>query len=112
MHTEITIVLEAFDSVKINQSFLKLMTYMSNNKINNIRHISLPITKKIYTVLRSPHIDKRSREQFEIRKYSKLIKFTQHINIFDNENEYLNAFKQQILPEVAFKIKFSTYEYL
>ncbi|KAL2931457.1 Ribosomal protein S10 mitochondrial [Bienertia sinuspersici] len=31
------------------------------------RRVGLPETKKIYTVLRSPHIDKKSREQFETR---------------------------------------------
>ncbi len=35
--------------------------------------IPLPTRRKIYTVLRSPHIDKKSREQFEIRTHKRLI---------------------------------------
>ncbi|WP_390601837.1 30S ribosomal protein S10, partial [Helicobacter pylori] len=35
--------------------------------------IPLPTKNKRYTVLRSPHVNKDSREQFEIRVYSRLI---------------------------------------
>ncbi len=35
--------------------------------------IPLPTRRKIYTVLRSPHIDKKSREQFEIRTHKRLL---------------------------------------
>ena len=37
------------------------------------KSISLPTKIQRYTVLRSPHIDKKSREQFEIRHYKKLL---------------------------------------
>jgi small subunit ribosomal protein S10 len=35
--------------------------------------IPLPTKKRIYCVLRSPHVDKDSREQFEIRRYKRII---------------------------------------
>lgn len=35
--------------------------------------IPIPKKRRIYCVLRSPHVDKDSREHFEIRTYSKLI---------------------------------------
>jgi small subunit ribosomal protein S10 len=35
--------------------------------------IPLPTEKSIYTVLRSPHVNKKSREQFEIRIHKRLI---------------------------------------
>ena len=35
--------------------------------------IPLPTKKSIYTVLRSPHVDKKSREQFEMRIHKRLI---------------------------------------
>ena len=35
--------------------------------------IPLPTKKEVFTVLRSPHIDKKSREQFEIRTHKRLI---------------------------------------
>ena len=45
--------------------------YRANSKC--IGPISLPTKKKIYCVLRSPHVDKDSREHFEIRSHSKII---------------------------------------
>ena len=33
--------------------------------LRNLRYAALPSKKKCYTVLRSPHVDKKSREQFE-----------------------------------------------
>jgi small subunit ribosomal protein S10 len=35
--------------------------------------IPLPTKKSVYTVLRSPHVDKKSREQFEIRSHKRVI---------------------------------------
>lgn len=35
--------------------------------------IPLPTKREIYTVLRSPHVDKKSREQFEIRTYIRML---------------------------------------
>ena len=35
--------------------------------------VPLPTKKTVYTVLRSPHVDKKSREQFEIRTHKRLL---------------------------------------
>ena len=35
--------------------------------------IPLPTVQNLYTVLRSPHVDKKSREQFEIRTHKRLL---------------------------------------
>jgi small subunit ribosomal protein S10 len=35
--------------------------------------VPLPTRRTVYTVLRSPHVDKKSREQFEIRVHKRLI---------------------------------------
>ena len=35
--------------------------------------IPLPSNKKIFTVLRSPHVNKKSREQFELNSYKRLL---------------------------------------
>jgi small subunit ribosomal protein S10 len=35
--------------------------------------IPLPTKREVYTVLRSPHVDKKSREQFEIRTHMRLL---------------------------------------
>ena len=38
--------------------------------------VPLPTKKTIYTVLRGPHVDKKSREQFEMRVHKRLIDIT------------------------------------
>jgi small subunit ribosomal protein S10 len=38
--------------------------------------IPLPTKRTVYTVLRSPHVNKKSREQFEIRVHTRLIYLT------------------------------------
>lgn len=38
----------------------------------------LPTQINRYTVLRSPHVDKKSREQFEIRTHNRLIEIEEH----------------------------------
>jgi small subunit ribosomal protein S10 len=43
---------------------------------------SLPTKLKKYTVLRSPHIDKKSREQFELKTYQKALEFKNIKNKF------------------------------
>ena len=52
---------------------IKLRAY--DNKIldQSTEPIPLPTKKERYTVLRSPHIDKKSREQFETRTHKRLI---------------------------------------
>jgi len=39
--------------------------------------VPLPTQRSVYTVLRSPHVDKKSREQFEIRVHKRLIDISQ-----------------------------------
>ena len=38
--------------------------------------VPLPTKRTVYTVLRSPHVDKKSREQFEVRIHKRLIDIT------------------------------------
>ncbi|MGX7591343.1 30S ribosomal protein S10 [Candidatus Karelsulcia muelleri] len=42
------------------------MNYISKNNIKVNGPIHLPTKKKIYTILRSPHVHKKSREQFKL----------------------------------------------
>lgn len=42
-----------------------LIDYQKNDKIDKISSTSFPKKRKLFTVLRSPHIDKKSREQFQ-----------------------------------------------
>jgi ribosomal protein S10 len=43
--------------------------------------VTLPKKLRIYTVLRSTHTDKKAREQFEIRTYSRLLRFSTSVTL-------------------------------
>jgi len=52
--------------------------------------VSLPTSIKKYTVLRSPHTDKKSREQFEIRSHKRLFYFPSLFSTFYVHTCYLS----------------------
>ena len=54
--------------------------------------IPLPTKKSIYTVLRSPHVDKKSREQFEHRAHKRLI------DILSTSSKTVDALMKLELP--------------
>lgn len=66
---QIRIKLKSFDMFYLTKSIKKICEISSYVGLKNLHFISLPTTKSKFTLLRSPHIDKKSREQFEIRRY-------------------------------------------
>jgi len=72
---KLRIILQSFSSFNLNESCNKIVNLIlmesSNSKLSG--PISLPTRKRSYCVLRSPHVNKDSREQFEIRRYKKII---------------------------------------
>lgn len=72
---KLRIVLQSFNHNLLNESCSDIITLLSNQE-SQIRFwgpVSLPTRKRSYCVLRSPHVNKDSREQFEIRRYKKII---------------------------------------
>nr|YP_010021251.1 ribosomal protein S10 [Malania oleifera]QOI73968.1 ribosomal protein S10 [Malania oleifera] len=63
--TKIRIVIRSFDHPFFENNFWGLPPYT--------RKIGLPESRVLYTVLRSPHIDKKSREQFEMEIKNKFL---------------------------------------
>ena len=64
---KIRIRLKAFDRRMLDLSCDKIIQTADNTSASAIGPIPLPTKRKIYCVLRSPHVDKDSREHFEIR---------------------------------------------
>ena len=85
---KIRLILKSFNKKLINSTLLEFKNILnqSNCTINSI--ISLPIKIKKFCVLRSPHIDKNSREHFELRIYKKFIDL--ELNSFISINNLLN----------------------
>ena len=69
----IRIRLKAFDNKLIDKSAREIVDTVKRTGANVKGPIPLPTKIEKYTVLRSPHIDKKSREQFETRAHKRLI---------------------------------------
>jgi small subunit ribosomal protein S10 len=69
----IRIRLKAFDHRVLDQSALEIVNTARRTGAQVRGPIPLPTRIEKFTVLRSPHIDKKSREQFEIRTHKRLL---------------------------------------
>ena len=69
----IRIRLKAFDHRVLDQSTIEIVNTAKRTGAQVRGPIPLPTKIEKYTVLRSPHIDKKSREQFEIRTHKRVL---------------------------------------
>lgn len=70
---KIRIRMEAYDHRILDQSAVDIIDTAKRTGAKVSGPIPLPTRLERYTVLRSPHVDKKSREQFEIRTHKRLI---------------------------------------
>lgn len=70
---KIRIKLRSYDSTLLKTSCEQILDAAKQSDATAIGPIPLPTKKKIYCVLRSPHVDKDSREHFEIRIHRRMI---------------------------------------
>ena len=70
---KIRIKLKAYDHVVLDQSAEKIVEIAKRTGAKVSGPIPLPTEKEIVTILRSPHKDKDSREQFEMRTHKRVI---------------------------------------
>jgi small subunit ribosomal protein S10 len=70
---KIRIRLKAYDHRLLDQSATEIVDTALRTGAKIAGPIPLPTRINKYTVLRSPHVDKKSREQFEIRTHKRLI---------------------------------------
>jgi small subunit ribosomal protein S10 len=73
LHQKIRIRLKAYDHRVLDQSATEIVSTAKRTGALVTGPIPLPTVKNRYCVLRSPHTDKKSREQFEIRTHKRLI---------------------------------------
>ena len=70
---KIRIRLRAFDHKLLDQSTREIVETARRTGASIAGPIPLPTRINKYTILRSPHVDKKSREQFEIRTHKRLL---------------------------------------
>ena len=90
--SSIRIRLKAFDHVIIDQSTRKIVETVGRTDCKIIGPIPLPTDKHRFTVVRGPHVDKKSREQFEARVHKRLI------DIFSSTQRTIDALMRLELP--------------
>jgi len=73
---KIRVRLESFNHELLTTSCQKIMEITQNNNVDNVGVVSLPTDKRIYCVLRSPHVNKDSREHFEIRIHKRILEIS------------------------------------
>ena len=84
-HANIRIRLESFNHELLTSSCQTIVNLLQNTPLNSMGVITLPTRKRIYCVLRSPHVDKDSREHFEIRIHKRILEiyYDSEVPIFD-----------------------------
>jgi len=89
---KIRIRLKAFDHRILDRSALEIVDTAKKTGAQVRGPVPMPTSINKFTVLRSPHVDKKSREQFEIRTHKRLI------DIIDPNSDTVEALMKLELP--------------
>jgi len=89
---KIRIKLKAYDHASLDRSSDEIVRTAKRTGARISGPVPLPTRRSIYTVLRSPHIDKKSREQFETRIHKRLI------DIYDSNPQTVDSLMKLDLP--------------
>lgn len=82
MINSIEISVRSFEYLLLKSAILQIKAVCPQEY--SVLQVSLPIKQKRFTVLRSPHIDKKSREQFEIKYHKTILNLTSLKDTIDN----------------------------
>ena len=100
MNQKIRIKLKAYDHRLLDQSVKEIVDTAQRTGARIAGPMPLPTQINKYTILRSPHVDKKSREQFEIRTHKRLI------DIYDPTSDTVDALmKLELAAGVDVEIK-------
>ena len=92
MAQRVRIKLKSFDHTLVDQSAEKIVKTVKTSGAVVSGPIPLPTKRKVFTVLRSPHVNKKSREQFQLSSYKRLI------DIFSSSSKTVDALMKLELP--------------
>ena len=70
---KLRIALNAYETSLLNDSCTQIINAVETGGVKAIGPIPLPTKRRIYCVLRSPHVNKDAREHFEMRTHKKII---------------------------------------
>ncbi|MBU0634628.1 MAG: 30S ribosomal protein S10 [Candidatus Omnitrophica bacterium] len=92
MAQKIRIKLKGYDHRVLDQSAEEIVNTAKRTGAKVIGPVPLPTKRSLYTVLRSPVIDKKSREQFQLRIHKRLLE------IIEPTAKTIDALKRLDLP--------------
>lgn len=92
MSQKIRIKLKSYDYNLVDKSAEKIVKTVKTTGAVVSGPIPLPTHKRIYTVLRSPHVNKNAREQFELCSYKRLL------DIYSSSSKTVDALMRLELP--------------
>ena len=92
MAQKVRIKLKSFDHSLVDQSAEKIVKTVKTSGAVVSGPIPLPTHKKIYTVLRSPHVNKESREQFQLSSHKRIM------DIYNASSKTIDALMKLELP--------------
>ena len=92
MNQKIRIRLKAYDHRILDQSTTEIVDTAKRTGARVVGPIPLPTDRNLICVLRSPHVDKKSREQFEMRTHKRLL------DILEPTSQTVDALMKLDLP--------------
>ena len=92
MAQKIRIKLKSYDHNLVDKSAEKIVKTVKSTGAIVSGPIPLPTHKRIYTVLKSPHVNKKSREQFQLCAYKRLM------DIYSSSSKTIDALMKLELP--------------
>ena len=99
-NAKIRIRLESFNHELLVSSCKKISETLNTTTLDSLGMVTLPTSKRIYCVLRSPHVDKDSREHFEIRIHKRILEIN-----YDPELPIIDLLtKIDLAPGVFYRI--------
>ncbi|MDR0303708.1 MAG: 30S ribosomal protein S10 [Chitinispirillales bacterium] len=92
MSDKIRIRLKSYDHAVLDSSAKEIARIAIGAGARVLGPIPLPVERVVYTVLRSPHVNKKSREQFETRVHKRLV------DIVESTSQTVEALMKLDLP--------------
>ena len=92
MAQKVRIKIKSFDHSLVDQSAEKIVKTVRSSGAIVTGPIPLPTHKRIFTVLRSPHVNKKAREQFQLANHKRLM------DIYSSSSKTIDALMKLELP--------------
>jgi small subunit ribosomal protein S10 len=97
MNNELRIKIFSYDHLLLDSFIKSLLKILEKENAKIKGPIPLKTRKEIFTILRSPHVNKSSREQFERKTHKRLV-------IIENANPAIMNSLKKILPPIGIKV--------